>query len=261
MIDVEISKQEWLNTVTGYYEALYHDLKAPMTMLFNHIQLMEKTEKLSPETSERLSEIKRASFRMAKLVRDANDRMRLSNGMLQPNYMMADAVTTIEDICKEACALMQTKDIDIVFKSSEESIFMAMDKQFWERIVLNILANSRDYSPPGSKIAVNLKMQRNNIILSIRDYGIGIPKDKILDIFSRYEGDTARGLNTGLGLYIVKELLLLMNGSIRFVQAKPGAKVVIKAPIFQIKAEKDSMTVDDFFATNAAQMELSNFRA
>ena len=258
MIDVEIARQDWLDTVTGYYEALYHDLKAPMAILFNQVQSMEKMKGLTPDAVECLAEIKRSSFRMAKLVRDANDRSRLNQGLLRPRYIMTDAVALLFNICDSAQALMYTKDIKIVFESQKPSFYMAMDRQLWERIILNLLANGKDYSYEGGKICVNLKFDSNDLVLSIRDFGTGVPDGMADHIFSRHAGDTGRGLRSGLGLYIVKELVTLMDGEIQLVRANPGTEVVIRAPVSHMEDEQETMTVDDFFSDNMVQMELSN---
>ena len=259
MIDVEISPQDWLDTVTGFYEALYHDLKTPMAILFNHVQHMEKMQGLPESATMCLAEIKRSSFRMAKLVRDANDRLRLNRGLLTPKYVKTDVVAVMRDICENAQALMRTKDIRIIFESQEESYYMSMDKQLWERIVLNLLANGKDYSYHGGDICVSLKVENDNFILSIRDFGVGIPEDKGCNLFAKYAGDTDRGLRSGLGLYIVKELLALMGGSVELLRANPGTNVVIQAPIIHKEdIQERTMTVDDFFSDNMVQMELSN---
>lgn len=258
MIDVEIPRQDWLDTVTGYYEALYHDLKAPMAILFNHLQTMERMEGLPPAALCCLSEIKRSSFRMAKLVRDANDRSRLNAGLLRPRYVMTDAVALLENICETAHALMRTKNIKIIFDSSMPCFEMAMDRQLWERIVLNLLANGKDFSYPGGEIHVSVQTEGSDFILSIRDYGTGVPKDIAAHVFNRYVGDTGRGVRSGLGLYIVKELVALMDGDVQLVRANPGTEVVIRSPVFYTEGEQEIMTVDDFFSDNMVQMELSN---
>ena len=259
MIDVEITRGlDWLDTVAGYYEALYHDLKTPMAILFNHVQTMERRDNLPEDARECLAEIRRSCFRMAKLVRDANDRSRLNQGLLRPRYVMTDAVSLLSNICDTAQALMRTKDINIIFESSEKSFMMAMDRQLWERVVLNLLANGKDYSYRGGEICVSLRVEGTDFVLSIRDYGVGVPEDKASTLFSRHTGDTDRGLRSGLGLYIVKELVTLMGGDVQLIRANPGTEVVMRAPVFYTEDEQETMTVDDFFSDNMVQMELSN---
>jgi len=259
MIDVELTKEpDWLDTVAGYYEALYHDLKTPMAILFNYIQVMEKIDGLPSDATEYLSQIKRSCFRMAKLLRDANDRSRLNQGLLRPRYVMTDAVSLLRNICETAQALMRTKDIQIVFESSEDYFEMAMDRQLWERIVLNLLANGKDFSYKGGEICVSLRIEAGDLIMSIRDYGTGVPEDKLADVFARHKGDTERGLRSGLGLYIVKELAILMGGDVQLVRANPGTEVIMRAPVFYTEEKQEAMTIDDFFSDNMVQMELSN---
>ena len=259
MIDVEMNRiQDWLETVAGYYEALYHDLKTPMAILFNHVQTLEKMENLPPEAIESLADIKRSSFRIAKLIRDANDRARLKQGQLAPNYVMTDAVPLLQRICNTAHSLTSAKDIHVVFKSTRQSIPMAMDRQMWERIVLNLLANSKDFSYPGGEIHCSLDVEGDELVVVIRDFGQGVPQELVSDIFSRYTGETKRGLRSGLGLYIVKELVTLMDGKVSLSRAEPGTEVVIRTPIFKTEQQPLTMTVDDFFSDNMVQMELSN---
>jgi len=257
MIDVEITRgYDWLDTVAGYYEALYHDLKAPMAILFNYVQDMERYQGMPEPALNNLAEIKRSCFRMAKLLRDANDRSRLNQGLLRPRYMMTDAVAMLRNICESAQALMRTKDINIVFESSEDSFKMAMDRQLCERVVLNLLANAKDFSYPGGEIRVSFRVEAGDFLLSIRDFGTGVPED--VNVFAKHVGETGRGLRSGLGLYIVKELVTLMSGDVQIIRANPGTEVLIRAPVFYTEDEQETMTVDDFFSDNMVQMELSN---
>lgn len=258
MIDVEISRQDWLDTVAGYYEALYHDLKTPMGILFGYIQVMERMDSLPGDAVACLADIKRSCFRMAKLLRDANDRSRLNQGLLRPRYVMTDAVALLKNICETAQALMRPKNIEIVFMSPEPSFDMAMDRQLWERIILNLLANGKDYSYPGGEICVSLLVDGGDVIVSIRDYGKGVQEDMAAHVFSRNVGETERGLRSGLGLYIVKELLALMGGDVQLIRANPGTEVIMRAPVFHTEDEQEIMTIDDFFSDNMVQMELSN---
>ena len=239
-----------------YYEALYHDLKAPLTILFLHIQTMEK-ENLSPLALDTLEDIKRSSFRIAKLICDANDRVRLEQGLFQPKYVMTNAVALLKGICETARPLMSAKDIHIVFESLENSFEMAMDKQLWERILLNLLVNGRDFSYPGDKICVSIRREDGDFVLSVRDFGNGVSPELESCVFSPYIGDTKRGARSGLGLYIVKELVTLMKGEVHLLRANPGTNVVIRAPIFYAEGTQQTMTVDDFFNDNLVQIELS----
>lgn len=250
--------QERLDTVAEFYEALYHDLKTPMTILFNNVMAMEKIEELPKVAVTYLEEIKRSSFRMAKLVRDANDRVRLNQGLLMPRYVMADGVALIKNICDSAHVLMLNKNIRIIFSSPVSSFGMAMDQQMWERIVLNLLANAKDYSFWGDEIHCSIDIKDDVFSVTIRDFGKGVPPELASSIFARYTGDTGRGLRSGLGLYIVKELSTLMGGEVQIKSADPGTEVTINVPVFYTEEQQEIMIIDDFFSDNMVQMELSS---
>ena len=87
-----------------------------------------------------------------------------------------------------------------------------------ERCVLNLLSNSIKFTPNGGSIYVNIKANTNEVIIEIKDTGIGIPKDQIENIFDRFHQVNSSFCRhtegSGLGLYIVKNLIQLHNGKI-----------------------------------------------
>jgi len=155
-----------------------------------------------------------------------------------PRYITLDAVVLLKDICESACALMRHKDIHIQFESDVDYYKMAMDKHLWEKIVLRLLSNAKDYSYQGSKIHCHFHVEGEEAVLSIRDYGDNMPR------------------NSGLELHAVKELAELMGGEVQLIDANPGTTVVVRTPVFFAEYVQEVMPVDDFF--NAVQMELPN---
>ncbi|WP_331497073.1 sensor histidine kinase [Romboutsia ilealis] len=105
--------------------------------------------------------------------------------------------------------------MDISFKSEINKKILVLDTEKVEKIILNILSNAIKFTDTDGKIDINLYMENEQVCISIKDTGIGIPKDKIEVIFENFEQiDTtlSRGCEgTGMGLSVVKKLANLNN--------------------------------------------------
>ena len=254
MIDVEINRPEnWLDDLPGFYEALYHDLKTPMTVLFNYVKIMESDKELSDASRARLAAIKRATLRIAKLVQDANDRARMNHGLITPEYKKIDGIKLVSRICEDAnAALLNAK---LVFSSSRKTCELYLDEKMLERILLNILANAKDFSEEGGLIECETRADDMRFMISVRDYGKGAKGAK--EVFARHSGRTKRGLRSGLGLYITREFINLMDGEILFMNANPGVRIVMSLPIIEREEAPKIERANDFFYNNVVSMELT----
>jgi signal transduction histidine kinase len=238
-----------------FYEEIYHDLKAPITLIHAYINLLEREKGLTPEAINYLGEIKKNSYRMAKMLRDANDGARIINGMLLPYFINGDVVSMVKNLIEDARVLSAAKNTRMHFHSQIPSKVMAVDRLFIERILLNVLANAIRHSPPLGTITVRVRERTGHVYITVRDYGRGISPG--FDVFALYSRGKLRGTHSGLGLYIVRELAFLLGGKVNIYSAKPGTEVVISLPVFLAENHEEENGTDDFFEDNMIQMELS----
>jgi two-component system sensor histidine kinase CpxA len=110
------------------------------------------------------------------------------------------------------------------------------------RAVENVLRNGIRYSPEKSPIELALSESADEAIISIRDYGPGVPKAALARIFDPFfrveEARNTNGGGSGLGLSIAKRAVLLHRGSINAENATPGLRVTIAIPLTRVKAVK-----------------------
>lgn len=240
-----------------FYEELYHDLKTPITILFGYIQLLERMNGLPGQALSYIQETKKSCFRVAKLVRDANDGARLSRGTMLPQFVNADMVSLVSRICDDARMLAGPKRIRIRFDSRVAEKYMAVDRQIMERILLNLLSNAKQFSPEEGVIEVLLWESAEYVHVAVRDEGPGISGDLARRLFARGAGETGRGTHSGLGLYIVRELAALLGGEVYLTGRSPGTEIEIRLPVFLTDNAADEPPMDDFFNENMIQMELA----
>ena len=110
---------------------------------------------------------------------------------------------------------------------------MMLDERLINQVLNNLLSNAIKYSPEGPKIKVELYKQNEEILLSVQDQGIGIPKEDRNKLFQPFQraSNTKQIQGNGLGLNIVKEFLLLHGGEITFNSIiNKGSKFIAHLP-------------------------------
>ncbi|MFT3948549.1 MAG: tetratricopeptide repeat-containing sensor histidine kinase [Agriterribacter sp.] len=124
----------------------------------------------------------------------------------------------LEDVINAHEPQAQQKEIQIIYNNEIDSTEFMSDRYMLRRIFENLLSNAIKFSPRGKKVSVNLKEKGGNIIVSVKDEGVGIAPEDIPYLFSRYgkisSMPTEGEYSTGLGLSIVKRLVDELNGKI-----------------------------------------------
>src|SRR5262249_6708788 len=122
------------------------------------------------------------------------------------------------------------KNIEIFIHSTANTLPLSIDPVLFKSALLNLFVNAIQAMPQGGKIDVIVHQQRNHVILTISDTGIGIPKEHVSKIFSPFF--TSKSEGTGLGLAEVQKVIQAHSGSIE-VQSKvgQGTTFVIKIPL------------------------------
>jgi len=208
-----------------------HELKTPMSIITSSIQALEivcKNE-LTDKVRKYLNKIKQNTYRQLKLVNNILDNTRANSGIFKMNRVNADAVHLTRTLIDTISVFAERKRIKISFTTEMERSIICVDVDIFERILLNLLSNAVKFTPEEKTIEVSIYKTvlkaRKQVCIQVRDYGIGIPsdqKDLIFKRFGRVERVVARqSEGTGIGLYLVKTLVSLLDGQIK-VESKEG---------------------------------------
>ena len=125
--------------------------------------------------------------------------------------------------------------MNLIFDTDREEEIVLFDPDIIERILLNLLSNAVKFNKVDGTIYVNLYTKDDEIRITVRDEGIGIPKEKLSSIFKRFEQIQTKNKiekqGSGIGLYLVKSLVTLHGGNIK-VESKvnEGSKFIITIP-------------------------------
>ena len=217
-----------------------HELKTPITIISGFIE----TIKLGHIRDEKqlnyfIDIIEKETKRLALLTENL---LKLSKAekMLEEENKIRDLSlkNTLEDICNSFKNIADKKNREIKTTFNFSLVKTYISEQHFRTILGNLIDNSIKYSNENSKILIVGNILKNNLILSIEDEGIGIPKEEINSIFRRfYRVDKSRNRKiegNGLGLAIVKNLLLNLNGKIEIdSDIGKGTKIILTIPLLQ----------------------------
>ena len=182
-----------------------------------------------------MNSIKQNCYRLLRLVNNIIDISKIDYGYYDIELGNYNIVSVVEDITMSVLEYVNNKGIELVFDTEVEEEIIACDPDKIERIILNLLSNAIKYTEADGKISVNIYSDKENVYITVSDTGIGIPEEKINNIFERYEqidNKLTRNFNgSGIGLSLVRSLVEMHEGRV-WVESKvnEGSKFIISLP-------------------------------
>ena len=193
-----------------------HELKSPLHAISGYAELLKSDMVLEGDTSYFASKIYDESQRMIRLVQDIITLSRLDEGEENTVKNKIDLYILAEAICDELSPLAKEKDV--VLEIAGTNVIIDGIPQLLHSMLYNICENGIKYNRPGGSVTISLEKHDRNVIVTIRDTGIGISKSDQKRIFERfYRVDKSHSKSvggTGLGLSIVKHSVKLHNAKL-----------------------------------------------
>jgi len=203
---------------TVFFSNVSHEFRTPLTLMVGPIEsMLERAHPSVLASRDELQLVHRNSMRLLKLVNTLLDFSRIEAGRLQALYEPTDLSVLTADTASAFRSAMDQAGLEFVTDCPPLSELIYVDRDMWERIVLNLVSNAFKFTLSG-KVTVRLRAAGNRIELDVQDTGLGIPEDQRSKIFKRFHrletvgGRTHEG--TGIGLALVQELVKLHKGSI-----------------------------------------------
>lgn len=258
--EVEVEKKKLEEAIhlesirNEFFGNISHEFKTPLNIILGIVQLIDKNIELDNITKENLIRhvdiMKQNSYRLLRLVNNLIDISRIDIGYynLQPsNY---NIVKVIEDITLSIAEYVKHKKINLIFNTDVEEITLACDPDKIERVMLNLLSNAIKYTDDNGDIYVSLNKVNEDVVVSVKDSGVGIPNDKLELIFDRFgqANDilSRRCEGSGIGLSIVKSIVEMHGGKIEvFSEIGKGSEFVFNIPIKILEEENVILTCDN----------------
>jgi len=206
-----------------------HDMRTPMTAIIGLVQLSLQSEDLSPEVRQNLEKIQSSGRYLMSLIDEVLETSRINAGKVVTVSTAARETQVIEEV--NSIIGQKASDAGLLFRSKIkgcEDQYVMMDTEYVERILINLLSNAIKFSKPQGTVdfvtSVTYKNGKARHVYTITDNGMGISDDFRRKMFLPFEQENREEITLrdgqGLGLYICKNLVDLMQGTINCESVK-----------------------------------------
>ena len=202
-----------------FFSNISHELRTPITLIMGPTEQLSKVKE-EKEQKHLLSIIEKNANSLLNLTNQLLDIAKLEAGALKPYMVWEDIIALLKQLIAVFNLEAQSKKCEIIFEGpTVATYYYAPD--LMERIMYNLLSNAIKFSNKGGKITISLKELSNGIIIEVKDNGRGIASNELPNIFNRfYHLDANRKeVGNGIGLSLVKEIITLLNGTIKVVSS------------------------------------------
>ncbi|MFA5431571.1 MAG: HAMP domain-containing sensor histidine kinase [Candidatus Paceibacterota bacterium] len=232
--EIDAMKDEFISMAS-------HELRTPVTVIRGYATMMlEEAEKLgvNQEAKDYLSIIDVSSERLNNLIEDLLNVSRIEQGRLKVELKDMEVWPIIEETVKEMKLQAETKGLTLscILDPNTKSLIKA-DKDRLKQILINTIGNSIKYTPSGS-VEIRASNRDNNLVLMIKDTGIGMSAKQREHLFEKFyrvkTKKTEDIVGTGLGLWITKQIIELMKGTIMIDSMENvGTQVTLEFPLIK----------------------------
>lgn len=255
---------EDMNKTKAHFIAnISHELRTPINVIMSAIQLIKINYINEVDNNKVINNFNIINDNCKRLLRLINNIIDIQKSDLEEDLKFdnVNVVELIEELVMSVIPYAKSKNLSLIFDTTEEELIMPLDIDKFERIILNLLSNAIKFSKEYGEIRVNLEF-KDYFYIIITDDGIGIAMDNINNIFEEFvQLDNSlyrKNEGSGIGLSIVKSFVKLHNGTI-FVDSKinVGSRFILKFPI-----KKNEPTSVEYFnkdeLSEKVKMELSD---
>ncbi len=252
---------------TEFFANISHEFRTPINVILGAIQLMDIYLNNIPDLKgyEKFinlnNSMKQNCYRLIRLVNNLIDITKIDSGFLELNLTNYDIVKIVRDITFSVSEFVKLKSLDLEFCCNIDEKIIACDPDKIERILLNLLSNAIKFTKAGDKISVNIKEGADEIIISIKDLGIGIKKENLEIIFERFrqvnKSLTRENEGSGIGLSLVKLLVEMHGGTIEVKsEYEKGSEFIVKLPVKLVKDSKDNNKLKNIEPHNVEKISI-----
>lgn len=213
-----------------------HEFRTPLSTILSSVSLIQKyTEREDQERREKhILKIKNAVSGLTEILNDFLSLGKLEEGKMSAKLAQHDIFHLIREVVSDINSIVRSGQ-SISYNSG--SCELMIDRQLLRNVMFNLLSNAIKFSPEGADIDVKIEAGEEEVVIAVRDQGIGISEADMKNLFERFfRGANAVAIpGTGLGLNIVTKYLELMNGTIRCSsRLDEGTTFYITLPKFKL---------------------------
>jgi PAS domain S-box-containing protein len=220
-----------------FLATLAHELRNPLAPLSNMLEILRRTGTGQPAPPQALDTMGRQLSQLVRLVDDLLDLSRITHNRLELRKAPVELGAVINQAVEASRPLIDSMRHELRVIPSAQPIHLDGDAARLAQVFANLLNNSAKYTSPGGKIEVKTERRGQEAVVTVKDNGAGIPRDRldsIFEMFNQVQGSLERSQGgLGIGLTLVRRLVQMHGGSVQADSAGEGkgAEFVVRLPI------------------------------
>ncbi len=226
-----------------FLATLAHELRNPLAPLRNSIHILQLTACDDPATERLCQTMERQVNHLVRLVDDLLEVSRITRGKIELRKEIVELAAVARNAIETSRPLIDSAGLQLAISLPPDRILLNGDPVRLAQIFANLLNNAAKYTDEGGQIWFTARQEDDEVLVTVRDSGIGIPEDvlpKVFDMFMQVDRATDRSQGgLGIGLTLVRSLVQLHEGTVSAYSAGPGhgSEFGVRLPIAKIEAE------------------------
>lgn len=232
-MSLKISENEKIQR--DFISSLSHELRTPLTAITGWSETLLGSDKLDNDTRRGVRIIHRESGRLTDMVVDLLDFTRLQDDKMTLNMELVDIRAEFEDTVFMYGSRLAEEGMSLNYEDNDQQIpEIRCDPQRLRQVFLNILNNAVKHGGDGKRIDADIVYQNGDVLVTIRDYGPGIPPDELPLVKKKFYKGSSKARGTGIGLAVSDEIVHLHGGELLLENASGGGTLVtVRLPAAQ----------------------------
>jgi PAS domain S-box-containing protein len=216
---------------------LAHELRNPLAPMRNSLEIMRLARDDRSVADQALATMERQIDQMVHLVDDLLDVARISRGKIELRRERVDLRAVIEQAVELCKPLAQSRQHDVRVSLPAETVLLQADAVRLSQVLSNLLHNACKYTEPGGRIELVAHAQGSELVVTVRDTGIGIPAEmlpRVFEMFTQMDQTLERAQGgLGIGLTLARELVEMHGGTIEARSDGPGrgTEMIVRLPV------------------------------
>ena len=218
-----------------FISQLSHELRTPLTVINGWTETLLADETMDADTRQGMKIISSEAKRLTEMVMELLDFTRMQDGRMTLNVEQTDIRSEFEDTVFMYGSRLAQEGITLEYLDSDGDIpEIPCDPQRLRQVFLNILDNASKHGGAGKRIEASMGLDQDHVIVTIRDYGPGIPEDELPLVKKKFYKGSSSVRGTGIGLAVCDEIVEMHGGELILANAQGGGtEVTVKLPLSQ----------------------------
>lgn len=264
ILQQHIHAEEMGEAKIKFFMNISHEIRTPLTLIITPLLSLIKEDK-EPHRQGIYEIIRKNSERILHLINQMMDLRKIDKGQMVMRMCQTDMVAFINEEYELFKQQALAKNIDFEYQHDSEELPVWIDRNNFDKVIINILSNAFKFTPTAGHILLSLTHTDHHAYISVKDSGIGIPKDKLETIFQRFYQTPAdpsdRNVGTGIGLDLTRSLVELHYGTIsaRNNEGEKGSKFEHGSEfIIRIPLGKDHLKPEEIIEEEEMKKDQNN---